>query len=55
MSESGLYTPADLAVVAEAGASAVLVGESLVKQPDLEQAVRTLLSLDSPTTSLKNG
>ena len=56
VSESGLYTPADLSLVVEAGASAVLVGESLVKQPDLEQAVRSLLSLDSPaTTSLKNG
>ncbi|BAZ31280.1 indole-3-glycerol phosphate synthase [Cylindrospermum sp. NIES-4074] len=44
VSESGLYTPADLSVVAEAGVRAVLVGESLVKQNDVEQAVRTLLS-----------
>lgn len=43
VSESGLYTPADLSLVAQAGARAVLVGESLVKQPDLEQAVRSLL------------
>jgi indole-3-glycerol phosphate synthase len=43
VSESGLYTPTDLSFVAEAGARAVLVGESLVKQADLEQAVRTLL------------
>ncbi|MBH8554113.1 indole-3-glycerol phosphate synthase TrpC [Nostocaceae cyanobacterium CENA357] len=45
VSESGLYTPADLSVVAEAGARAVLVGESLIKQSDIEQAVRNLLSL----------
>ncbi|MEC4817484.1 MAG: indole-3-glycerol phosphate synthase TrpC [Scytonema sp. PMC 1069.18] len=43
VSESGLYTPADLSFVVEAGARAVLVGESLVKQADIEQAVRTLL------------
>ncbi|MFN6462983.1 MAG: indole-3-glycerol phosphate synthase TrpC [Nostoc sp. DedVER02] len=46
VSESGLYTPADLSLVAEAGVRAVLVGESLVKQSDVEQAVRTLLTLD---------
>ncbi|MHC0066136.1 indole-3-glycerol phosphate synthase TrpC [Nostoc sp. UIC 10890] len=45
VSESGLYTPADLSFVAEAGVRAVLVGESLVKQSDVEQAVRNLLSL----------
>lgn len=44
VSESGLYTPADLSIVAEAGARAVLVGESLVKQPDVEQATRILLN-----------
>ncbi len=45
VSESGLYSPADLSFVAQAGATAVLVGESLVKhkQPDLEQAVKHLL------------
>lgn len=47
VSESGLYTPDDLALVAQAGVRAVLVGESLVKQPDLEQAVRTLLNVNS--------
>ena len=44
VSESGLYTPADLTFVAQAGATAVLVGESLVKQTDLEQAVKDLLN-----------
>ncbi|MDH6057557.1 indole-3-glycerol phosphate synthase TrpC [Umezakia ovalisporum] len=44
VSESGLYKPADLSFVAHAGARAVLVGESLVKQNDPEQAVRSLLN-----------
>ncbi|MBD2195501.1 MULTISPECIES: indole-3-glycerol phosphate synthase TrpC [Calothrix] len=43
VSESGLYTSADLAFVAQAGAEAVLIGESLVKQADLVQAVKQLL------------
>ncbi len=43
VSESGLNTAADLAFVAQAGAEAVLVGESLVKQVDVEQAVKELL------------
>jgi indole-3-glycerol phosphate synthase len=34
VSESGLHTPADLQQVHTAGASAVLIGESLVTQPD---------------------
>lgn len=44
VSESGLHTPDDLALVAKAGAEAVLVGESLVKQLNLEQAVKQLLN-----------
>lgn len=43
VSESGLYSPKDLAFVASKGVRSVLVGESLVKQPDVEQAVLTLL------------
>lgn len=46
VSESGLYTPADLSFVAEAGVRAVLIGESLVKQSDVEQAVRSLLNTE---------
>ncbi|MGH8002488.1 MAG: indole-3-glycerol phosphate synthase TrpC [Brasilonema sp.] len=42
VSESGLYTSSDLAFVSQAGAQAVLIGESLVKQADLEQAVKQL-------------
>ena len=43
VSESGLFTPADLARVSAAGASAVLVGESLMRQSDVEAATRSLL------------
>lgn len=42
VSESGLHTPADLAKVASAGAEAVLIGESLVKQPDPGAALATI-------------
>jgi indole-3-glycerol phosphate synthase len=39
VSESGLHTPEDLQIVADAGVHAVLIGESLVKQPDPGQAI----------------
>jgi indole-3-glycerol phosphate synthase len=44
VSESGLYTPTDLHTVAAAGADAVLVGESLMRQPDPGVALAQLLS-----------
>ena len=44
VSESGLFERADLKRVADAGARAVLIGESLVKQPDIEQAVQKILN-----------
>jgi indole-3-glycerol phosphate synthase len=43
VSESGLHAPEDLALVAKAGATAVLIGESLVKRPDPGQALAQLL------------
>ncbi|MCC5620795.1 indole-3-glycerol phosphate synthase TrpC [Nostoc sp. CHAB 5715] len=43
VSESGFYTSDDLAFVVKTGARAVLVGESLLKQTDIEQAVFNLL------------
>jgi indole-3-glycerol phosphate synthase len=46
VSESGLYTNADLSLVAEAGVNAVIVGESLIKQDDIEMAVRCLIKGD---------
>jgi indole-3-glycerol phosphate synthase len=43
VSESGLHTTADLDRVTQAGAQAVLIGESLVKQPDPAQALMQLV------------
>lgn len=42
VSESGLHTKEDLKVVKEAGANAVLIGESLVKQDQPDQAIAAL-------------
>jgi indole-3-glycerol phosphate synthase len=42
VSESGLHTAADLNTVKAAGAKAVLIGESLVKQDDLVKAIANL-------------
>lgn len=42
VSESGLHQAEDLALVAAAGANAVLIGESLIKQPDVENAIAQL-------------
>ena len=39
VSESGLHSPADLKQVSDAGAAAVLIGESLVKQPEPGEAI----------------
>ena len=45
VSESGLHTPEDLKTVQAAGAKAVLIGESLVKQENIEQAVFDLFQV----------
>ncbi len=42
VSESGLHTSTDLDTVKNAGANAVLIGESLVKQSDPQQAIAEL-------------
>ncbi len=44
VSESGLYSPADLSRMARAGAQCFLVGESLMRQDDVEAATRALLA-----------
>ncbi|KAL8152242.1 hypothetical protein V2J09_010002 [Rumex salicifolius] len=44
--ESGLFTPADIAYVQDAGVKAVLVGESLVKQSDPGKGIATLFGKD---------
>jgi indole-3-glycerol phosphate synthase len=49
VAESGLYTPADLARLHKAGASIFLVGESLMRQDDVEAATRSLLSHPHPS------
>ena len=43
VAESGLKTPADVKRVADAGAKAILVGETLMRSPDIGAAVRKLL------------
>jgi indole-3-glycerol phosphate synthase len=44
VSESGFFTPADLADVAQYGARCFLIGESLMRQNDVEAATRAILS-----------
>ncbi len=44
VSESGLHSQDDLNIVEQAGASAVLIGESLVKQPDPKLAIANLFT-----------
>jgi len=42
--ESGLFTPSDLADMAAVGARAFLIGESLMRQDDVEAATRAILA-----------
>ena len=44
VSESGLNTPSDLADMAQYGARTFLIGESLMRQDDVENATRTILA-----------
>ncbi len=44
VSESGLFTPADLADVAAYGARCFLIGEALMRQADVTAATRAILS-----------
>ncbi|MGV3577361.1 indole-3-glycerol phosphate synthase TrpC [Brevundimonas sp.] len=44
VAESGIFSSADVAEVATAGASAILVGESLMRQADVTAATQTLLA-----------
>ena len=45
VAESGIFTPDDVARVSAAHAQAILVGESLMRQADVEAATRALLTL----------
>jgi indole-3-glycerol phosphate synthase len=46
VSESGLYTREDISLVTQAGAKAVLIGESLIKQPDPGVALSQLIAVE---------
>lgn len=43
VSESGIYTREDVEKLEEAGVNAILVGESLMRSPDIERKIRELL------------
>jgi len=42
--ESGIFVPDDVAFIQKCGCTAILVGESLVKQGDPEAGVKALLA-----------
>ncbi|HXQ50978.1 MAG TPA: indole-3-glycerol phosphate synthase TrpC [Stellaceae bacterium] len=46
--ESGLATPGDLRRMANVGVRCFLVGEALMRQPDVEAATRALLAIHEP-------
>jgi indole-3-glycerol phosphate synthase len=48
VAESGLYQTSDLERMAAVGARGFLVGESLMRQPDVAEATRRLLGLAEP-------
>lgn len=50
VAESGLFTPADLARLAKVGARSFLIGESLMRQTDVEAATRAILADPVPAS-----
>jgi indole-3-glycerol phosphate synthase len=53
VSESGLDTRADLARMARVGARCFLIGESFMRKPDVEAAVRDILVDPAPVTDVR--
>lgn len=49
VSESGIRCYSDIQILRDTGVDAVLVGEKLIRQPDVAQAVKNLFDPDCPT------